>query len=239
MRSLVLPVVIFAVCGCGDNAHSPDAPPTRDTSSAMDTRAIDARAIDAPAIDASPGLPDLTLLTSEMDGTVVVLDQTFAPGACEIVEGCVAAAGSRHLVSFATATENIGSADLDLGPVPADGVTSGYYVWSTCRMRHIVENFADYQISNGSGVVAAGHKQAFCIEDSEQVDPVVSHGFDCNHQGITSGWADIYGSSTPCQWIDVTDLPSGTYTLSVTVDAEGSLPDSNPTNNTWTTTVSF
>ena len=59
------------------------------------------------------------------------------------------------------------------------------------------------------------------------------------HQGITPGWADVYSRYTACQWIDVTDLPSGTYTLHVSVDGTGVLPDADPSNNAWTTTVAF
>jgi hypothetical protein len=234
--TLALALAGAAASGCGDNRLATDAP-AGDSPRARDGAQPDSPigARDAPG----SGAPDLKLLTSQMDGTVVVTEDTFTGSDCEIVEGCVGSAGTRTLVRFDTVVENAGTADLDLGPVPPPGVSSGIYVWSACHMHHHVMGFADYTISDATGVVTSGHKQGFCIEDSEQVDPVVSHGYTCNHQGITPGWADVYSRYTACQWIDVTGLPSGTYTLNVTVDGTGVLPDANPTNNTWTTTVAF
>ena len=167
-----------------------------------------------------------------MEGTVLITDDSFSGSDCEIVEGCVGGPGTRRLLRFDTVTENVGTADLDLGPVPPPGVSSGIYVWSPCHMHHHVQGFADYVVTDGSGgVVAVGRKQGFCIEDSEQVEAVPSHGYTCNHQGITPGWADVYSRYTACQWVDVTGVPSGTYTLSVTVDGSGALPDDDLSNN--------
>jgi len=37
-------------------------------------------------------------------------------------------------------------------------------------------------------------------------------------QGISPGWADVYAGDYPCQWLDITDVPDGTYTLRIGVD---------------------
>ena len=42
---------------------------------------------------------------------------------------------------------------------------------------------------------------------------------------LSPGWADIYGSGIPCQWIDVTSVPDGDYHLRVTVNAAGTLEE--------------
>ncbi|HEY1557208.1 MAG TPA: lysyl oxidase family protein [Kofleriaceae bacterium] len=202
-----------ATAGCGDNLH--------------------------PA-DAVSGAPDLALVASQMTGSTLVLDQTFAADDCAIAEGCIAQPGPRKLLVFDTVTENVGTADLVLGQVPPPGVSSGIFVWSPCHMHHHIIGYADYALLDGTGVVAAGHKQGFCLEDDEQVDPIgPSHHYSCNFQGLSIGWADVYDRALPCQWIDVTDVPTGDYTLQVTIDATGVLPDADPSNNVWMTAVAL
>ena len=51
------------------------------------------------------------------------------------------------------------------------------------------------------------------------------------YQGISAGWADTYVSSLDCQWVDVTDLPSGAYTLTLTVDPLDQFPEADETND--------
>ncbi len=207
--------IAITLAACGDNSARPDA------------------AIDVAA-------PELALVTAQMDGTQMITNTDFAPGACELVEGCIGAAGTRRLLRFATVTENRGNADLILGPIPPLGTSDGIYVWSPCHMHHHVAGYADYELRDGSGVVAAGHKQGFCIEDDEQVIPLgPSHGYNCTSMGISIGWADAYDAAKPCQWIDITDVVSGTYELRVTIDPTGVLPDSDPGNNRWSATVTL
>jgi hypothetical protein len=206
----------------------------RDTAApTQDAPAIDARAIDAFAA------PDLTLVAAQMNGTTSVVQQTFTASDCEVVAGCVGSAGTRDLLEFNAVIANVGNADLDLGPIPGSGVSSGYYQWDACSMRHLVPGYVGYTLSAGSAVVATGHKQAFCIKDVEQLKPVASHGYSCTMMGQTAGWADVYAPQTPCQWVDVTGLGSGTYTLTVTVDPTGVLPDANPSNNAWTAMITL
>jgi hypothetical protein len=207
-----LAVLVVVAAGCGDNLPAPDV----------------------------LGMPDLTLVASQMDGTIAITDDEFALGACEMVEGCINDIGLRRLLRFDTVTANIGTADLDLGQVPPAGVSDGIFVWSPCHMHHHVMGFASYSLSDAGGVVATGHKQGFCIEDDEQIlQEGPSHGFNCNIQGITRGWADAYSKGLPCQWVDITDVLPGTYTLTVVIDASGILPDSNPDDNLWSTTVTL
>ena len=49
--------------------------------------------------------------------------------------------------------------------------------------------------------------------------------------GISVGWADRYPWNFAYQWIDITGLPSGTYTLRSAVDLFGSFRESSETNN--------
>jgi len=174
-----------------------------------------------------------------MTGSERITDEPFTLDSCEVVEGCIATPGLRRLLRFATVTENIGDGDLALGPVPPPGVSAGIFVWSPCHMHHHIAGYASFELRDGSGVVATGRKQGFCLEDDEQVDPRVgpSHGYNCANQGISPGWADVYGASIACQWIDVTDVPSGSYQLHVIIDDSGVLEDIDHGNNEWWDTV--
>jgi hypothetical protein len=203
--------VAALVAACGDNLHEVDAP--------------------AP-------LPDLAVVGAEMDGTVAISDAPFTADSCEVVEGC-AVPGVRRLLRFATVTENRGPGDLLLGAVPPPGVSNGIFVWSPCHMHHHVMNYASYELRDATGVVTTGHKQGFCLEDDEQIGSGPSHHYNCNFQGISPGWADVYGNGLPCQWVDITDVVPGTYTLRVVVDPLGVLADSDASNNEWTTSVTF
>ena len=61
--------------------------------------------------------------------------------------------------------------------------------------------------------------------------------YTCSHQGIQSGWADVYDGGLPGQWIDITDVPDGTYDLEITMDPLHVLDEADFTNNTVTTQV--
>ena len=49
--------------------------------------------------------------------------------------------------------------------------------------------------------------------------------------GLSVGWGDMYHWDFAYQWIDITDLPGGTYQLRVTVDAGGNFLETDDTDN--------
>ena len=42
--------------------------------------------------------------------------------------------------------------------------------------------------------------------------------YHCMDQGISMGWTDIYEAELDCQWIDITDVEPGDYTLHIEVN---------------------
>jgi hypothetical protein len=168
--------------------------------------------------DAPPLLPNLALIATETS-PVYVQDMYFDPDACELGEGCIGAAGNRRLLRFNDVTANLGQADLELGATPPAGVSSGVFVWSPCHQHHHVAGFEDYALVGAAGTIVAGHKQAFCLRDDlRERAGVGPQRFDCTDQGISAGWADVYQPQLACQWIDVTGVPPGAYTVRVTVN---------------------
>lgn len=89
-------------------------------------------------------------------------------------------------------------------------------------------------LSDSTGVKRAeGHKASFCLEDSK-CDAGVSKFYNCTgkgDQGISVNCADNYKFNIDCQWIDVSNLNYGKYTLRVIVNPLLSIVESDYTNN--------
>jgi hypothetical protein len=194
-----------------------------------------------PAVNQTPTpMPDL-LVNGDAIASSISLDQLlFADDACEIQEGCVAAAGNRTLLHFEGDIMNLGSDDLRLG-TPG---TSPYFSFSTCHQHYHLENIMSYELLDHAGNqvfgdtgAVVGRKQGFCIEGVERVSGSADNIYDCDNQGLAPGWMDVYGAGLSCQWLDVTGVPPGEYQLRVTVDPLHTFPESNYDNNTVTVAV--
>jgi len=193
----------------------------------------------APALADPPARPDLIVDPNTLSETWTVGIQYFDPNSCELQEGCVGGAGFRKLLVFEVKTANIAQHDLVLG----DPNGNPLYEFDPCHGHFHLSGFSDYDLTrSGTGVVATGHKQGWCLADVERylpdawVSPVGHYG-GCGNQGLTAGWADSYDVGFPCQWIDVTGLPNGPHDLRVKVNSARSLIESSYSNNTSTIPV--
>ena len=173
-----------------------------------------------PATPASPGngamgcdAPDIFVDTTQIDAYLD--DISIAMNSCSLYEGCVNGTGVRTVLRFNTYTPNIGSRDMAMG-VPSNHPDLFHY--SECHMHYHFDNYAAYELRDAMGVVATGHKQAFCLLDLYGWAWGGNGNYDCGNQGISRGFADIYDSGLPCQWIDVTDVPPGDYTLRISLN---------------------
>jgi hypothetical protein len=61
--------------------------------------------------------------------------------------------------------------------------------------------------------------------------------YNCSNQGISAGCADIYAASLDCQWIDVTTVLDGNYTIRVTTNPYKRLVELDYNNNTAEVTI--
>lgn len=237
MRKLSLVCLLAAACSSSPNANA-DADPNAPDAPLPDA---DPQAPDAPPPDATLGpLPDLTLDGVTIANSIRIQpNRFFADGDCVIVEGCVTGPGSRKLLNFSTVTQNDGEAHLEVGD-PNNPEISDLFDLTTCHGHPHFKDYAVYELVGELGVIAAGHKQAFCLMDTNQID-VSSPGnnYSCSFQGISKGWADTYGRSLDCQWIDITDVPAGDYTLRISINPERILPESNYDNNIFETPVTI
>jgi hypothetical protein len=182
-----------------------------------------------PVSTATAQSPDLVVDGNRLAQSIQFQRRHFRSSDCAVVEGC-ARAGQRDLLRFDTATPNVGSGDLVLGSPAGNPL----FQYSGCHGHYHFGGYALYELINSAGTrVRAGRKQAFCLLDSAPYSPAAgpSHGYTCSYQGITAGWQDIYGRALDCQWLDITGVPAGRYTLRITVNPSRQLTESNFTNN--------
>jgi len=178
---------------------------------------------------ATPPLPDLIVDGDAARNSAALSEQTFEADDCAVQEACVAAAGTRTLLRFDGDIVNVGSGDLQIGSPENNPL----FQWSECHQHYHLENIMTFELLDPTGAPAVGdlgrvvgRKQGFCIQGIEQVAGDSPDPYNCQNQGLATGWEDIYGASLNCQWLDVTGVPEGDYLLRITVNASRTFPES-------------
>ena len=166
--------------------------------------------VSCACISHSVKLPDLSLLpfTAYMD-TVFI-----SSSSCALDEKCVGGTGIRQVVKFDTKVFNQGTADFRLPSPPSS--RPDLFEWAVCHGHWHMKDFLRYQLLDLDGnVVASGEKRSFCVMDMSQVyprpDAPCRANYNCNKQGLSVGWNDVYDDSLDCQFIDATGVPPGVY----------------------------
>jgi len=78
--------------------------------------------------------------------------------------------------------------------------------------------YAEYLLFDGDGVPQpVGFKNGFCALDF-RCEKESSYKYNCDYMGISAHCYDTYDSDLLCQWIDVTDVEDGIYTIVVRVN---------------------
>ncbi len=128
----------------------------------------------------------------------------------------------------------------------------GTLFWHDIHDHYHYDDFGEYVLKlirpAEAGAVdgqAVTQKTTFCMRDDQTIDapadaprqPRTYSGCRGNAQGVSVGWADVYPSTLPDQYFDVTGFPAGVYALSFTVDPHGAFAERHHDNNTSTTLV--
>ena len=153
--------------------------------------------------------PDLVMNQSALVSSLT-LSTVNITDACAPVEGCTRALGLRNVVRFTTRIDNIGNEDYYIGNPSAH---PEIFDFDNCHGHAHYAGYADYLLFDPSGnTIPVGFKNGFCV-----MDVGCNQGFTaqygCSNMGISKGCYDIYSSGTTCNWIDITDVPAGQYTL--------------------------
>jgi hypothetical protein len=243
-------------CGCGalepHEAAEQNTPPQSPPTSGPLTGPISGRVTQAVG---DPLLPDIFPWASEADGYFYgyrVTDGTTLPGRTLLeFSSAIANDGLGPMYLRGGQVNNDGTQTV-LQRIMHEGggfheVVAGTFTYHPAHSHIHFDDYGSYklkQVLPGGGVwpeVASGAKVSFCLIDVDQYNlslpnarPVSTPSpFSCGQtQGISVGWADVYGQGTDGQWIDVTDVPEGQYWLEVVVDVNNRLQESDETNNT-------
>ena len=177
--------------------------------------------------NATVALPDLSIVGSAVAPRITT--ETFDPSSCAVMEGLIQA-GTRRLIRFSTETENSGTADLFFG----NPASNPLFVWAPCHAHYHFQNYMAYRLRNASGQIAAvGLKVGFCVLDVFRWSSGAPGNakYNCGNQGIQVGWGDLYDSTLDGQWIDITGLPDGNYTIEIEANPLGIIQEANYGNN--------
>jgi lysyl oxidase len=187
------------------------------------------------------GTPDIIVDQKELANSWVIYNETFAPTACDIIEGDVTA-GEHKTLRISVSTPNVGTADLVVGDPNihidpnGDGNYSdsdGLFEFATCHHHFHFRHYATYELlpvlANGSlGTPIIAAKRGFCMIDvipANEGTPTKSwvyrscgHPGDPGNQGISTGWADQYYKWLQGQFFVIDGLPAGRYVIRIHVN---------------------
>lgn len=135
---------------------------------------------------------------------------------CAVEEACVTGTGLRYVLQFTMKIMNIGDEDYHIG-TPGGGAPG--FVYSDCHGHWHYADYGEYLLYDSLGnELPVGHKNGYAVMDVGCFDG--SGGYGGWDMGISAGCYDEYGSGTTCQWIDLTDVEDGTYTMVARVNWE-------------------
>lgn len=117
----------------------------------------------------------------------------------------------------------------------------GELFWHGAHYHYHLDNVALYTLEPASTTVAETihNKTSFCLWDNAAHDRTLKSAprrgvytvCSVKKQGISVGWADIYGYTLPGQGIDVTNMPAGDYRLIIEVDPNSMFIEETKENN--------
>jgi len=154
--------------------------------------------------------PDLAIGIEEYRNSVF-LDTIYVDDDCLLEESCVNGLGKRHIIRFTTAIFNVGNTDYVVGRLEEDVIG---FSNDNCHEHWHRLGYAEYLLYGGAGKPEPlGFKNGFCVLDISCGDSEKNPKYSCDFMGITAGCFDVYDTSVECQWLDVTDVPDGDYTM--------------------------
>jgi hypothetical protein len=168
--------------------------------------------------------PDLTL-SLPTDLAPHFENRIFYEGDCAL-QKCLSGRGARRLMRFPLDLANRGDRDMILTLRGAPGVRR-----SACDDSPFLDDFLRYELLDADGVRRAsgvGDIGLICQHDAlaQSTSP-----FDCDTLGLEARSYRSLSSDNNCQWVDITTVPPGQYTLRVSVNASSQATEADFGNN--------
>ncbi len=159
-----------------------------------------------------PMAPDLVVDQGVLQTSLNLSTISVSQSDCYIAEGCLNGFGTRELIRFTTRIANIGDQDYYIGN---PNQNPDQFETVNCHGHTHYKGYAEYLLFDADGQeLAIGFKNGFCVMDIDCNDGGTSQ-YGCGDMGVSAGCADVYGSGTSCNWLDITSVPEGLYTLVV------------------------
>ncbi len=154
--------------------------------------------------DVTPAGSDIVLPSIEFDWRL------SSNQSCAGLESCFKGDGYRLLMRFDSFYINVGMKDIKM---PTADEKPLQFQWSTCHGHFHYDGFGTFNLYDfeTKKVLSRGSKMGYCLEDISQLTfgehISCNKVYDCNNQGMSPGWGDLYTNVLDCQWLDVTDVP--------------------------------
>jgi lysyl oxidase len=170
--------------------------------------------------------PAPDLVVSLPPATPRIINRFFAADDC-LLDKCVGGRGARRLLTFPVDVANAGNGDIILALPEAPGVRR-----VSCDDTWFVDDFLRYELIDMAGAQRASGAGDISRTCGADVQAQATTPFDCVTQGLEARSYRTIGDFDDCQWVDITTLPAGDYTLRVSVNAGVQLSEASVRNNT-------
>lgn len=127
---------------------------------------------------------------------------------------------------------------------------AGWFAWHNGHNHFHFDGYANYTlqpVNAPGGSVRTGSKTTFCVMDTTKIDtslpgaPTSAGYSSCGNviQGMSVGWGDTYGAHLAGQEIDFSDNADGIYQLTIEIDPNKVLVESDENDNVSCALVSI
>jgi hypothetical protein len=163
--------------------------------------------------------PDLGVDQNQLLNSIMMYNSTWSDP-CWVQEGCVMGYGTRNLLAYGVQIWNWGDEPYIVG---SQATNPNSFVFDPCHQHYHYMGFAESKLYDMQGnLVDFARKTQYAVFDMQCLPGFMPQNWGA--MALSPGCSDIYGAGTACQWVDVTDIDTGNYTLVVGVNSN-QLPD--------------